>query len=111
MPSDRKGRFTLKDVINYKYMFNSCELSLCVRFLEVYTFLKVYFKVDEYISQCFLQSTKTVQISTVELLTVVHASVHDKIFERNRETERGQRVEKKKESGMFVSIIFHKRCL
>lgn len=93
-------------------MFNSCELSLCVCLLEFYTFLKVYFKVDEYISQCFVQSTKTVQISTAELLTVVHASVHDKIFERNRETERGQRVERrKKESGMIVIIIFHKRCL
>ena len=95
-----------------KYIFNSCELSLYVCLLEFHTFLKVYFKVDEYISHCFAQSSKIVQISTGELLIVVHASVHDKIFERNRETERVQRVERrKKESGMFVIIIFYKRCL
>ena len=55
-----------------------------------------------------LFKVQIVQISSIELLLVVHASVHDKIFER----ERGQRVERrKKESDMFVIIIFHKRCL
>lgn len=74
--------FTLTDLMKYKYVFISCEIqSLCVPWVSVGS-LKLIFKKDEHTSCYFVQSTKTVQISFVKSLIVVHARIFERVGER-----------------------------